>query len=201
VRVSTDVTRVIADISMSLDGFVTGPNAGPEAGLGEGGMPLHAWVFGDDPIDRAVLEAATEHSGAVVMGRNLFDVIDGPGGWNDEIGYGADQVGRPPFVVVTHQPPASVRLDLDFTFVTDGVVAAVEAAKARAGDKAVVVMGGGDVIRQCLDAGVVDELRLHLSPIVLGVGTPLFADVSRHELVQRDVKVSSTATHLTYEVR
>jgi dihydrofolate reductase len=194
------MTRVIADISMSLDGFVTGPNAGPEAGLGVGGEPLHTWVFAGDPVDRAVLEASTEHSGAVVMGRNLFDIIDGPGGWNDEIGYGADQVGRPPFVVVTHEPPSSVRLALDFTFVTDGVVVAVEAAKAKAGDKAVVVMGGGDVIRQCLDAGVVDELRIHLSPIVLGAGTPLFDAAVRRELRQTDVQVSPHATHLTYEV-
>ncbi|MCU1484558.1 MAG: hypothetical protein JWN67_1304 [Actinomycetia bacterium] len=196
------MTRVIADISMSLDGFVTGPNAGPEAGLGEGGLPLHTWAIdSDDPVDRAVLTGAADVSGTVIMGRRLFDVIDGPGGWNEEMGYGADLAATPPFVVVTHQPPASVRLGLDFTFVTDGVAAAVDAARAKAGDKDVVIMGGGDVIRQCLDDGLLDELRIHLSPIVLGGGTPLFADVSRHELVQRDVRVSSTASHITYEVR
>jgi dihydrofolate reductase len=115
------MTKVIADITMSLDGFVTGPKAGPEAGLGDDGMPLHDWVFNGHAVDEAVLADATQRSGAVVMGRNLFDVVDGPDGWSDEIGYGAHNVGRPPFFVVTHNPPAQVRLSLDFTFVTDGV--------------------------------------------------------------------------------
>src|SRR5690606_7058342 len=131
----------------------------------------------------AILASATARSGAVVMGRNLFDVVDGPGGWNDDIGYGAGHAARPPFFVVTHEPPASVRLDLDFTFVPEGVAAAVDAARPVAGERDVFVMGGGDVSRRALDAGVVDELRIHLSPLVLGAGTPLFRDVGRHELV------------------
>jgi dihydrofolate reductase len=195
------VTKVVADISMSLDGFVTGPNADIANGLGIGGDPIHAWVMQPDDVDTDVLREATEMSGAVVMGRRLFDVIDGPDGWNDEMGYGAGLAATPPFFVVTHSPPAQVRLGLRFTFVTDGVVPAVEQARPAAGDKDVVIMGGGDVVRQALDAGVVDELRIHLSPIVLGAGTPLFASVGRHEMVQRAVRVSTNATHLTYEVR
>jgi dihydrofolate reductase len=195
------VTRVVADITISLDGFVTGPNAGPRNGLGDAGEPLHNWVMEPDDVDTDVLREATERSGAVVMGRRLFDVIDGPDGWNDEMGYGAGLAATPPFIVVTHAPPKKVRLDLRFAFVTDGVDAAVEQARTAAGDKDVVIMGGGDVIRQCLDAGVVDELHIHLSPVVLGSGTPLFAGSSRHELVQRSVRVSSNATHLVYEVR
>jgi dihydrofolate reductase len=196
------MTSVVADISMSLDGFVTGPDPDMEHGLGRGGEALHTWaISSDDPIDLDVLRAATERSGAVIMGRRLFDIIDGPGGWNEEMGYGAGLAATPPFFVVTHAPPATVRLGLRFTFVTAGVAAAVEQARAAAGDKAVVVMGGGDVIHQCLDAGVLDELRIHLSPIVLGGGTPLFAGSDRHELMQRSVRVSANATHLVYDVQ
>jgi dihydrofolate reductase len=195
------VTRVVADITISLDGYVTGPNADPQNGLGDAGEPLHTWVMEPDVIDTEVLGEATERSGAVVMGRRLFDVIDGPDGWNDEMGYGAGLAATPPFIVLTHAPPRKVRLDLRFAFVTDGVDAAVEQARTAAGEKDVVVMGGGDVIRQCLDAGLVDELHIHLSPIVLGGGTPLFAGSGRHELVQRSVRVSTNATHLVYEVR
>jgi dihydrofolate reductase len=194
------VTKVVADISMSLDGFVTGPGADPQHGLGFGGEALHNWVMQPDDVDTDVLRQATEMSGAVVMGRRLFDLVDSPDGWNDEMGYGAGLAATPPFFVVTHAPPAHVRLGLSFTFVTDGPAAAVEQARPAAGDKDVVVMGGGDIIRQCLDAGVVDELRIHLSPIVLGAGTPLFAGSARHELVQREVRVSANAAHIVYEV-
>jgi dihydrofolate reductase len=195
------VTTVVADISVSLDGFVAGPDAGPDNGLGTGGEPLHTWVLdSDDPLDAEVLARSTERAGAVVMGRNLFDVIDAPSGWNDEMGFGAQHATRPPFFVVTHEPPADVRLELDFRFVTD-LPTAIEQAKAVAGDKDVIVMGGGEIIRQSVDAGLVDELVLHLSPVVLGAGTPLFVDAIRRELVQRVVRPSRTAVHLTYDVR
>ena len=115
------MTKVVADISMSLDGFVTGPDPDLQHGLGRGGEPLHSWaVDSDAEVDAEVLHEATERSGAVVMGRRLFDIIDGPGGWNDEMGYGAGLVGTPPFFVVTHYAPERVRLGLRFTFVTDG---------------------------------------------------------------------------------
>lgn len=193
------MTRVIADISMSIDGLVTGPDAGPDNGLGKGGEPLHTWVFENHEVDRAALQRSMDDTGAVVMGRRLFDIIDDPRGWSDDMGYGADLAARPPFFVVTHRPPAQVRLGLDFTFCAD-IASAINEARAAAGDKAVIVMGGGYVIAQCLDAGLVDELRLHIAPIVLGAGTPLFDDVSRRELVQRSVEVSPYATHLRYDV-
>lgn len=195
------MTRVVADITMSLDGYVTGPNAGPAAGLGEGGEPIHDWVLNGDEVDEAVLRHSTERSGAVMMGRNLFDVIDGPDGWKDDVGDGADQVERPPFFVVTHHPPAQVRLHLDFRFVTDGIAPAIEAARAACPpDKDVVIMGGGNVIAQAIDQGLVDELVLHVAPMVMGAGTPLWAGVSRRQLRQTDVRVSPYATHITYAV-
>lgn len=110
------MTRIIADISISLDGCVTGPDPGPGNGLGTGGEALHTWAFSDDPEERRIVRETTARSGAVVLGRRLFDLVDGPGGWDDTVGYGAAEVGRPPFVVVTASPPESVRLTgLDWT--------------------------------------------------------------------------------------
>src|SRR3954454_4386076 len=203
------MTRIIADISVSLDGFVTGPDPGPENGLGIGGDALHTWAFSDDPDDRRILREPTARPGAVVLGRRLFDIVDGPGGWDDETGYGAGEVGKPAFVVVTSSPPESVRLtDLDWTFVTTGLSDAVSAARKRAeqassdrgADLDVVLMGGGETIGSAVVAGLVDVLSLHLAPVVLGAGTPLFTGGAPRMLVQRSVIPTSTATHLTYDV-
>lgn len=101
------MTRVIADISVSLDVFVTGPDPGPGNGLGTGGGALHTWPFSDDPEDRRVLGEATARSGAVVLGQGLFDVVDGPRGWNEETGHGAGEAAGPAFVVVTGRRPIS----------------------------------------------------------------------------------------------
>ncbi|WP_219517677.1 dihydrofolate reductase, partial [Nonomuraea ceibae] len=138
------MTRIIADISVSVDGFVTGPRPGPDNGLGDGGEALHTWAFSDDPDDRRILREATARSGAVVLGRRLFDVVDGPHGWDDTSGYGAGEVGKPAFVVVTSSPPERVRLDeLDWTFVTTGLADAVDAARERA--EAASAAGGADL--------------------------------------------------------
>ncbi|WP_019356866.1 dihydrofolate reductase family protein [Streptomyces sp. AA1529] len=204
------MTRIIADISVSLDGFVTGPDPAPDNGLGTGGEALHTWAFSDDPDDRRLLREATARSGAVVLGRRLFDVVDGPGGWDDRTGYGAGEVGKPAFFVVTSTPPESVRLtDLDWTFVTTGLPDAVTAARAHAEEASsrsgtdldAVLMGGGTLLGSALDAGLVDVLQLHLAPVVLGSGTPLFTGGTPRTLVQRAVTATSTATHLTYDVR
>ncbi|MFG3025269.1 dihydrofolate reductase family protein [Streptomyces sp. NPDC048254] len=203
------MTRIIADISVSLDGFVTGPDPGPDNGLGTGGEALHTWAFSDDPDDHRFLREGTARSGAVVLGRRLFDIVDGPNGWDDTIGYGAGEVGKPAFVVVTSSPPQSVRLTgLDWTFVTTGLHDAVTAARERAEaassasgkDLDVVLMGGGATVGAALDAGLVDVLSLHLAPVVLGTGTPLFTGGTPRTLVQRSVTSTSTATHLTYDV-
>lgn len=204
------MTRVVADISASLDGFVTGPDPGPDNGLGDGGEALHTWAFSDDPEDQQVVREATRRSGAVVMGRTLFDIVDGPDGWNDDVGYGAGEVGRPPFVVVTSTRPDEVRLtDLDWTFATTGLADAVETARtlaqraSEAGEEEldVVLMGGGRLVGTALEAGLVDVLSLHLAPVVLGGGTPLFVAGRRVDLRQTGALPTSTATHLTYDVR
>ncbi|WP_119295328.1 dihydrofolate reductase family protein [Streptomyces sp. YIM 130001] len=203
------MTRITADISVSLDGFVTGPDPGPANGMGDGGDALHFWAFSDDPDDQRILREGTARSGAVVLGRRLFDVVDGPDGWDDRVGYGAREATRPAFVVVTGSVPESVRLaDLDWTFVTTGLPDAVAAARERAEaasatgaeDLDVVLMGGGATVGSAFDAGLVDELILHLAPVVLGSGTPLFTGGTPRSLRQRRVVTTPNATHLTYDI-
>ncbi len=193
--------KVIADITMSLDGYVTGPGADVEHGLGDA-PELHAWVSDQDSVDSEILEAATAASGAVVMGRRLFDTVDSPDGWSKDMGYGAQEAGTPPFFVVTHSPPRDVRLERDlgmrFTFVSD-LEGAIEQARAAATDGDVVIMGGGDVIGQALERGIVDEFRVHLAPIILGGGTPLFRAGTRQRYRQTEVRPSSNAVHIAYE--
>lgn len=194
------MAKVVGDITVSLDGFVTGPGADPAHGLGRGGEALHEWAFSSDPVDVAVLAESTDATGAVVMGRRLFDVVDGPQGWSDEVGYGARRAAAPPVFVVTRRPPDHPRLGKRFTFVVDGPAGAVATAAAVAGDRDVVVMGGGATIRGALAEGLLDELRLHLAPIVLGSGTRLFDGGPPVTLRQTQVRVSAHATHLTYRV-
>ena len=188
------MSKVIADITMSLDGYVTGPSGDVDE--------LHAWVTDQDPVDTEILERATAETGAVVMGRRLFDIVDGPNGWTKDMGYGAQQAGTPPFFVVTHSAPQHVRLQRElgirFTFVDD-LTTAVDQARTAATDGHVVIMGGGDIIGQTIEQGLVDELHLHLAPILLGGGTPLFRAGTHQRYRQRDVRPSSNAVHLTYE--
>jgi dihydrofolate reductase len=135
------------------------------------------------------------------MGRRLFDVVDGPLGWSKDMGYGAEQVGTPPFFVVTHSTPPEVRLERElgmrFTFVHD-LANAIEQARTAAIEGHVVIMGGGDVIAQAIEAGLVDELRLHIAPMLLGGGTPLFRSGTRQLYRQREVLPSSNAIHVSY---
>ncbi|WP_030439277.1 dihydrofolate reductase family protein [Actinoplanes subtropicus] len=194
------MTKVVADISVSLDGFVTGPEPGPAQGLGRGGEALHTWALRPDAIDRAVLEESVAATGVVIMGRRLFDQIDAPDGWNDEMGYGADLAAEPPVLVVTRNPPEKVRLADRMTFVVDGIASAVAKGIAVAEDRDVVIMGGGETVRTAIEAGLVDELRLHLSPVLLGGGVPLFDRAAPRALRQIHVRSSGHATHLTYRV-
>ncbi|MER7504944.1 dihydrofolate reductase family protein [Nonomuraea pusilla] len=193
------MSKVVADISVSLDGFATGPDPDVEHGLGRGGELLHAWARRPTDIDARLLETATAATGALVMGRRTFQVVDGPYGWSETRGYGARGPHRtPPVYVVTHEPPASVRLTGRYTFVTGGLIEAVTRARAAAGNADTVIMGGASTIRQAIDGGLLDELRLHLAPILLGSGTPLFAHARPCQWEPSEVHFSPLATHLTY---
>lgn len=198
------MSPVVVDISMSLDGYVTGPGVDLAHGLGEGGEVLHTWAFEGNEADRAILDAAFTQTGAVIQGRNLFDIIDGPDGWDDEVGYGAQAPGErpPPVFVITHEAPATTRLGERFRFVTDGLDSAVRQAQEVADGKEIVVMGGGEVCHAFLAAGLVDIVRLHVAPVVLGSGTRLFpADSSaRIDLELTDAVSTPAAQHLTYRV-
>jgi dihydrofolate reductase len=197
--------QVIVDISMSLDGYVTAAGADPRHGLGVDGEPLHDWVFNQAPGNQKVLDDMYARTGAVIMGRRLFDVIDGPDGWSDDMGYGAERdqtTGPPPVFVMTHTAPDTWRLGDRFTFVTDGLRSAVDKARAAAGGKDVVIMGGGETCHAFLAAGLVDLLHIHLAPIVLGAGTRLFpAEESQRVQLELVQSVSApSAEHLSYKV-
>jgi len=193
---------VIAAITTSVDGYVAGPDDGPGKGLGEGGERLHYWVFGgpwsyDDkptgemlPEDKAWMDEAMGNLGAVVGGRWTYEAAEH---WGDTNPWGI------PFFIVTHRPEEQPPGD-HFTFV-DGVPEAIEQAKAAAGDKDVSVMGGADVIRQALDAGLVDELTIIIAPVILGGGKHLFEGFDRDiELEHRGVRQSKYATFVDYRV-
>ena len=195
------MTVVAAAITISVDGFITGPNDGPERGLGEGGERLHYWVFGgpwtydEEPKgkatgeDRASLDEAMARVGAVVGGRGTYEAADHWGGSNP---FGV------PFFIVTHR--ADGQPDEGFTFVS-GVEEAVGRAREAAGGKDVSVMGGADLIRQALAAGLVDELAITIAPVVLGAGKRLFDGFDRSvDLEHVGVRQSPWATHITYRV-
>lgn len=192
--------KVVGDITMSLDGFVTGPDPGLEHGLGRGGDVLHTWVTEGDHVDRQIYAEAAGATGVLIMGRRLFDIIDGPHGWTDDTGYGNGHEAPPPMLVVTRRPPDTTRLRDRVTYVVDGLGSAVSKGRAMAEERDVVVMGGAATVRGALDLGLLDELRLHLAPVVLGAGTPLFADGPPRTLRQVHVRPSAHAAHLTYRV-
>ncbi len=197
------MTKVLAGITASVDGYVAGPNDGPGKGLGEGGERLHYWVFGGpwtygaEPSGEATgedaewLKQAMSKLGAVVGGRWTYEAADHWGGENP---------WDRPFFIVTHRPEEEPP-GKGFTFVS-GVKEAVEQARAAAGDKDVHVMGGADVIRQALEAGLVDELTIIIAPVVLGGGKRLFEGFTRSlELEHLGVRQSPFATFIDYRVK
>jgi dihydrofolate reductase len=189
--------NVISGISMSLDGFVTGPNVTREHQLGDGGQVLHQWLHEPDPHDTELLAGMREGLGSILMGRVSYDLAEGDGGWGD--GGPADSA---PCFVLTHNPPApeTVRAPSVFTFVTDGIRSAVEQAKMAAGDRAVGVHGAS-AVQQCLAAGLLDQIQIHLAPVLLGSGTRLFEHLGGQLQLERTMVVeSANATHLRFKV-
>ena len=190
--------KVIAHISMSLDGFVTGPDVRVEHPMGVGGERLHQWLFANpgDPRDAQVAGEmfAPALTGAVIMGRRTFDV--GIGLWGDD---GTFQL---PCFVVTHRPGDMLsRGPTSFTFVTAGVHDALARARTVAGSRAVNIMGAA-MIQQVLHAGQLDEVQINLIPVLLGAGTRLFESFTTEkiELERTRIVESPSATHLTYRI-
>jgi dihydrofolate reductase len=208
------MTQITVDISMSLDGFVAGPDQTLEDPLGKDGLLLHEWIFGlatwreRHGLEGGVRNADDERiaeglrtSGAVVMGRRMYSGGEGP--WDDDPNAGGWWGDEPPFgvpvFVVTHHPrPAETKGGTTITFVTDGVESAVEQARAAADGQNVTVAGGAAVVQQSLRAKLVDELRIHVAPVFLGDGVRLFDGVEPARLESTDVVSSPAVTHLTY---
>jgi dihydrofolate reductase len=200
--------KVTVDISMSLDGFIAGPNDSVENPLGDGGERIHEWVYdlaswrerhgiagGRTDTDAEVLDEAFENTGAVVIGKRMFDVANG---WGD----------NPPFhmpaFVITHDAREKLVKEggTTFTFVTDGIESALDQARAAAGDKDVSVAGGANIIQQYLSAGLLDEIQIHLVPVLLGEGIRLFDQLGAEQMELERTRVieSPGVTHLRFRI-
>jgi dihydrofolate reductase len=210
--------RVVLDISMSLDGFIAGPNPTLEEPLGAGGERLHEWTVGlaswrerhgesggARTADDEVVAESLAAMGAVVMGRRMFS--GGEGAWEDDPNangwWGDTPPFRAPVFVVTHhaREPLEMKELTTFTFVTEGIESAVERARAAAGDKNVLVAGGASLAQQVLNAGLLDELQIHLTPVLLGEGTRLLEHVDPDVRLEATRVIESPAvTHLRFEI-
>ena len=209
------MSSVSCQISISLDGFVAGPNQSIENPIGEGGMRLHQWVFetaswreqqglegGARTADSEVADEVVRDVGAYIMGRKMFGGGGGPwdetwkGWWGDEPPYHA-----PVFVLTHHsREPLSMQGGTTFTFVTGGIDAALQQARAAAGDRDVAIAGGASTVQQYLAAGLLDELYLHIVPVILGSGERLLQNVGDPILEPVKVVASPAVTHVKYRI-
>jgi dihydrofolate reductase len=212
------MSKLKLDISMSLDGFIAGPNQSEEHPLGEGGMQLHEWVFGlaawrtphgleggEVNASSELVEKSLENIGASVMGRNMFG--GGPGSWGADPWdgwWGEDPPFHTPVFVLTHhaRPPLEKQGGTTFFFVTDGIQSALAQAKEAAGGKDVSLGGGANVAQQYLSAGLIDELQINLIPIFLHDGARLFEHVAGAEVELEPIRIVEApgVTHLKYRV-
>ncbi len=210
------MARLTCDLSMSLDGYVAGPNPTLEQPLGEGGERLHEWAFrlksfrerhglpgGESGPDDDIVNEWLDANGAVVMGRRMFSGGEGP--WEDDPNadgwWGDDPPFHIPVFVLTHHPrdPVVKEGGTSFTFATDGIEAALEQAQAAAGEKDVQVGGGAELVQQYLNAGLLDELNIHLVPVLLGNGGVRLLDgLEPAELELTRLIESDAVTHLRY---
>ncbi len=182
------MSSVVLAMTISLDGYATGPDISVEDAMGVGGEAIHEWIFGDDPIDTRVAKSLSAGIGACIVGRRMHDL--GVPHWED--------VPYPlPTVVLTHEdlPDRQMKSD-SFTYVS-GIPAAIECAKELAGDQDVLVMGGSNIAQQFINAGLIDEIRLSIAHILLGDGVRLFDDLDvAPGLATISSETSSLATHL-----
>ncbi len=206
---------VRCQISVSLDGFVAGPNQSYDNPIGQGGMRLHDWALrtdswraqqgldgGEHNADADVIDDAVQGVGAYIMGRRMFGGGDGPWdeawtGW-----WGENPPFHAPVFVLTHHPrgPLPMKGGTTFTFVTDGIQSALKQARTAAGEKHVAIAGGASAVRQYLAAGLLDELYLHVVPIVLGAGERLLEDIGDPTLEPVKVVASAAVTHIKYRL-
>jgi dihydrofolate reductase len=211
------MTKVTAEISTSLDGYVAGANASLENPLGEGGERLHEWAIatktfrehhgmdgGETGPDDELFAESVARQGAVVMGRKMFS--GGAGPWADDPNpdgwWGDEPPFHKPVFVLTHHDREPLALgETTFTFVTDGIASAVEQARAAAGENDVHVAGGAETIQNAIRAGLLEELTIHLTPILLGGGVPLLAGLGAGGFAQsRVVGSPAGVAHLTYRI-
>jgi dihydrofolate reductase len=209
------MSSVTCQISISLDGFVAGPNQSLENPIGEGGMRLHQWLFdnvswrephgqvgGARNADSEVIDEVVQNVGAYIMGRKMFGGGDGPwdhtwmGWWGDEPPY------HVPVFVLTHHPrePLPMRGGTTFVFVTEGFESALEQARSAAGARDISVAGGAHTVQQYLAAGMLDELYLHIVPVILGAGERLLENVGDPTLEPIKVIASPGVTHVKYRI-
>jgi dihydrofolate reductase len=211
------MAQLKVDISMSLDGFVAGPNPTLERPLGDGGEALHEWALalaswrephglpgGETNASTQVVEESLDATGAVVMGRRMFSGGEGP--WEDDPNADGWWGDEPPFhvpvFVLTHhaREPVTKEGGTSFIFVTDGFEAALEEGRAAAEDKDVFVGGGASVVQQYLEAGLLDEVQINVAPVLLGGGTRLFEGLRPQALEITRVIEAPPVTHLRYRV-
>jgi dihydrofolate reductase len=210
------MSNVWAHITVSADGYVAGPNQSLENPLGEGGEALHEWVIplrawreahgmegGEVNASTPVVEESLANVGAEIMGRGMFG--GGPGPWRDDPwrGWWGDEppFHMPVFVLTHHEREPLTLSDTTFTFVTDGIEAALDRAREAAAGKDVLIVGGAEVINQYLSAGLVDELELHVVPLVLGGGARLFAGLGPGLRLEQVRAIEAPGvTHVKYRV-
>jgi dihydrofolate reductase len=204
------MTTVTGNIAISLDGYAAGPDQDLDNPIGVGGSRVHDWMFatatmsgeGERSVDDDAVDAIVAGNGAYIMGRNMFGPgrgewdLDWKGWWGDDPPYRA-----PVFVLTSHpREPLEMRGGTTFTFVTDGVESALEQARAVAGGKNVSIAGGAATIQQFLRAGLLDELTLHITPVVLGKGERLLENIGDVTFEQVEVIPSKQVVHTTYRV-
>jgi dihydrofolate reductase len=210
------MSRLTCSISISLDGYVAGPDPGPEQGLGAGGEALHEWIFGlaswremhgkeggERNVDSDLLQEGLDATGAIIIGKRMFGGWDGPWGDDPALGvWGENPPFEVPVFVLTHYEREPITVgQTTFTFVSDGIESALEQAHAAADGKDVSVGGGANVIQQYLRAGLLDELQVSVVPLLLGGGVRLLNELGDEppKLERtRLVESPSGVTHLRY---
>ena len=196
------MTKVTCDISVSVDGFAAGPNQTADKPFGDGPVDrLHEWMFEQREANAAEVDAILA-ARAFVMGRNMFG--PGRGGWDESWKgwWGDEPPYHAPVFVLTHHPrePVEMQGGTTFNFVTNGIESALAQAREAAGSGDVSIAGGASIVNQCLAAGAIDELRLHVVPVVFGAGERLFDGVGPLSLERVGVNATDLVTHLTYRV-